>query len=355
MTFTSRRRGRLVPAAAGLAVAALALTACGSSSDASPAADSTSATTQGTQETQKLSLALHFNSPQASWIGIYVAQEEGYYADAGIDLDIQYLGSSTLAVQAVGSGSATIGIAAPDALLAGVAQDLPLVAVANHVQQDATGVIVNGQASGFEDLSGKTIATAQGTAESGLFQAALEKAGITDDVTVNYVESSAKCTLMIAGQADACTGFSYAQLVQAHLAGVDATFLPFSTDATPLPGAAIFTTPDEVANDPDLVERFLEATFEGYRDADADRDMAVALMQKTADTADPEQIAQATDKVLDLTHSDVTDEHGWGWSSTEVWQNLIDELTAGGVLTAQVDPADLLTNDLLPEEASQWR
>ncbi|HEY0187755.1 MAG TPA: ABC transporter substrate-binding protein [Cellulomonas sp.] len=352
MTFPARRRRRLVPAAAGLAVAAIALTACSSSADTASPSGSASATTQ---ETETLSLALHFNSPQASWVGIYVAQQEGYYADAGIELDIQYLASSTLAVQAVGSGSATIGIAAPDALLAGAVQDLPLVAVANHIQQDATGVIVNGAASSIADLAGMTIATAQGTAESGLFQAALTQAGITDDVTINYVESSAKCTLMISGQADACTGFSYSQLVQAELAGVEATFLPFSTDEDPLPGAAIFTTQDEVDNDSDLIERFLEATYQGYRDADADREMAVALMQETADTADPDQIAEATERVLDLTRSDVTDENGWGWSSTDVWQNLVDELTAGGVLTSDVDPADLLTNDLLPEEASSWR
>ncbi len=351
MTFLPRRRGRLAPAAAGLAVAFFAVTGCSSSSD-EPSQDTSDETTVATQT---VDLALHFNSPQASWVGIYVAQEKGYYADAGIELDIQYLGGSTLAVQAVGAGKATIGIAAPDALIAGVEQDLPVVAVANHVQQDATGVIVNGSASSFADLAGKSIATAQGTAESGLFQAALDKAGIVDDVTVNYVESAAKCTMMISGQADACTGFSYAQLVQARLAGVDASFLPFSTQENPLPGAVLFTTRDEVDDEPDLIERFLEATFQGYRDADADREMAVEVMTATADTADPEQIAEATNLVLDLTRSDVTEEHGWGWASTDVWQNLVDELTAGGVLTSDVDPADLLTNDLLPEDAGSWR
>ncbi|GEM_PF-2178144 len=354
MSISPRRRRRPVPTAA-LAVALLALTGCASPDAGPEPATSGTTGTGGPRPTETVSLALHFNSPQASWIGIYVAQEQGYYADAGIDLDIQYLGGSTLAVQAVGSGTADIGIAAPDALLAGAEQDLPLVAVANHIQQDATGVIVNGPATGFADLAGATIATAQGTAESGLFQSALQQAGIADDVTVNYVESSAKCTLMISGQADACTGFSYAQLVQAELAGVDATFLPFSTDDAPLPGAAIFTTQDEVADDADVIQRFLEATYQGYRDADTDRDAAIALMQRTADTADPEQIAEATDRVLDLTHSDVTQEHGWGWSSEDVWQNLVDELTAGGVLTSPVDPAGLLTNDLLPQEAGEWR
>ncbi|HIY41585.1 MAG TPA: ABC transporter substrate-binding protein, partial [Candidatus Nocardiopsis merdipullorum] len=45
-------------------------------------------------EEQRLRVALHFNSPQTSWVGIYVAQEKGYYEEAGLDLEFQYLGGS---------------------------------------------------------------------------------------------------------------------------------------------------------------------------------------------------------------------------------------------------------------------
>jgi len=321
---------------------------------AAPAPEPT-ATDPVEYERATVRLALHFNSPQASWVGIYVAEEEGYYDELGIDLDIQYLGGSTLAVQAVGSGQADIGLAAPDSLLAAFEQEIPLVAVANHIQQDSTGVIVNGEAESFEDLAGLRVATAQGTAESGMFQAALATADVADDVTIDYVESAAKCTMVISGNADACTGFAYSQFVQLQLAGLEPSFLPFSTDEAPLPGHMIFATEKFVADSGDVVARFLEATFRGYAAADADRANAFEVISALATTADPAQLERATDLVLDLTHSDRTEEFGWGYITEEVWQNLIDALTAGGVIDADLDPSEFFTNDLLPAGAADWR
>lgn len=305
-------------------------------------------------EEEQLRVALHFNSPQTSWVGIYVAQEEGYYEEAGLDLEFQYLGGSTLAVQAVGAGSADIGIAAPDALISGVNEELPVVGVANHIQQDATGVIVEGEADDFADLEGKRVATAQGTAEAGLFQAALNRAGIAEEVDTDYVESASKCTMVISGQADACTGFAFAQLIQVQLEDVEATFLPFSTESAPLPGASILTTEDRAEGD-DAVERFLEATFRGYSAADEDREMAIEVMKEVSDTGDPQQIEESTDLVLDLMRSDTTESHGWGWADERTWGNLIEQMVEGEVLGESIEPSELFTNDLLPENAEEWR
>lgn len=347
VTSVKPRRKRWLPAAG--VVLAVALAACGPGDDAPSSGDADAA------PADTVRLALHFNSPQASWVGIYLADEEGYYADEGIALDIQYLKGSTLAVQAVGSGSADVGLAAPDAILAGIDQDLPLVAVANHIQQDSTGVIVDGDASSFTDLAGLHVTTAQGTAEAGLFEAALASNGLTGEVQVDSVESAAKCTMMLAGQSDACTGFSYSQLVQVELEGRDVSFLPFSTDDNPLPGATIFTTDGYAADSADVVERFLAATFRGYADADADPDRAVELMKELDRTTNPEQLTQATTKVLELTHSSRTESNGWGWMDDEVWANLIDQLTAGGVLPAAPPAADIYTNDYLPADAASWK
>lgn len=338
MTFISQRSRTPWVGAMLTTLALLFAVGCASTSD----------------EEQRLRVALHFNSPQTSWVGIYVAQEKGYYEEAGLDLEFQYLGGSTLAVQAVGAGRADLGIASPDALISGVNEELPVVAVANHLQQDATGVIVDGEAADFADLADKRVATAQGTAEAGLFQAALTRAGVAEEVDTDYVESASKCTMVISGQADACTGFAFAQLIQVQLEGVDATFLPFSTESTPLPGAAILTTEDRAEGD-DAVERFLEATFRGYADADEDREMAVDVMKDVSDTGDPQQIEESTELVLDLMRSDATDSHGWGWSNEQTWGNLVEQMVEGEVLGESLEPAELFTNDLLPENAGEWQ
>ena len=82
MTFLSSRRGRISAALAGIAVSALALTACGGSSDSEPAAD----TDDAASEEMITDITV-----QLSWIkneefaGEFFADSKGYYTDAGFD------------------------------------------------------------------------------------------------------------------------------------------------------------------------------------------------------------------------------------------------------------------------------
>ncbi|MFB9949616.1 ABC transporter substrate-binding protein [Rhizobium puerariae] len=302
-------------------------------------------------EVEKVNISMHFNVPQLSWYGLYWAQEHGYYKDAGIEIGFQYLRGSPLALQATAAGQSELGIAAADTALSGLAQNLPVTVVANHLQKDSTGVIFNkakGEVSSFKDLAGKTVVTSDTTTLATLLRAALKRNGVTDSVKVLSVDPQAVCTLMLTDQADACTGFAFAQTLQVKAKGVDVTFLPFSTPDFPILGHVIFANSDYLAKHGETVKKFLAATARGYAEASADIPATVEMMAKIDPTQPRATLGEAIGIIAGLTVSTRTEAHGWGWMDNEAWNNLYAGLTEGNVLKPGLDVSKLYTNDYLP-------
>jgi NitT/TauT family transport system substrate-binding protein len=302
------------------------------------------------QAVTPLTVSLHFNVPQLSWYGLYWSQEKGYFRQEGLDVTFQYLKGSTLAVQATGAGQSNIGIASADSVLAGVQQNLPIIAVANHIQNDAIGLIVrdDGKVGSLSDLADKTVASAQTAAPAAILRAVLERAKLSGRVKVLSVDPQAVCTLLIAGNVDGCTGFSFAQLLQVEEKGVKAKFFPFSTPEKPVPGAVIFANETYLKANDAVVRKFLRAAARGYTEASADVPATIALMQKIMKTDPPQQIAKATPIIVALTDSDRVRQNGWGWMTDAVWSNIYTDLVDGKVLKPGLDVSKVYTNGFLP-------
>src|SRR5690606_4377505 len=116
-----------------------------------------------------------------------------------------------------------------------------------------------------------TIAT-QATGEDTVnLYAFLRNAGLDPetDVEIPVVDGSIKCTLMLSATVDACTGFSTGHLVRAHAEDPSIEFLPFRTDELQPIGHSIIVNNDWLAENEDVVKRFLRATYQGYLEADA--------------------------------------------------------------------------------------
>ncbi|KAB0268045.1 ABC transporter substrate-binding protein [Microvirga brassicacearum] len=300
---------------------------------------------------EKINISMHFNVPQLSWYGLYWAQEHGYFKDAGLEVNFQYLRGSTLAVQATGAGQSNLGIAAADTALLGVAKDLPITAIANHLQKDATGVILNkakGEASSFKDLGGKTIVTSDTTTLATLLRSALKRSDMTNKVKVLSVDAQAVCTLMLTEQADGCTGFSFAHLLQVKAKGVDPLFLPFSTPEFPILGHVILANNDYLASHKKQVRAFLAAVARGYSEANADIPATVKMMARIDPTQPRETLTEAITIIAGLTTSPRSEQNGWGWMDDESWKNLYIGLTEGNVMQPGLQVSKVYTNEYLP-------
>ena len=89
----------------------------------------------GSDETESVSVKLALDwYPNSNHLGLYIAQEKGYFADEGLDVKLYTPIDPSTVLQTVGSGADDFGISyQPDVLLAR-AQGVPVVSVAGMVQ-----------------------------------------------------------------------------------------------------------------------------------------------------------------------------------------------------------------------------
>jgi putative hydroxymethylpyrimidine transport system substrate-binding protein len=110
------------------------------------------------QDAQKVTLALDWY-PNANHAGLFLAQERGYFADAGLEVELYTPSDPTVVLQTVGAGRDDYGISYQTDVLLARAEAVPVVSVAALVQHPLMGVM-SLQESGIErpaDLMGKTV------------------------------------------------------------------------------------------------------------------------------------------------------------------------------------------------------
>ncbi len=97
--------------------------------------------------------------PQAEHGGFYQALVRGYYAEAGLDVDILPGGPGATIRPRVATGEVEFGMNRSDDTLAAIGQGLPLVIAGAFLQHDHLGLLLhaNDPAKTFADLNGRTI------------------------------------------------------------------------------------------------------------------------------------------------------------------------------------------------------
>jgi putative hydroxymethylpyrimidine transport system substrate-binding protein len=230
-------------------------------------------------------LVLDF-TPNAVHAGIYAAQAEGLYRDAGVDLKIQQPGESTDAPKLLAAGRADFAIL--DVHDLGIARErgLDLVGVMPIVQRPLAAVITraDGSVHSPRDLEGHTVGVTGLPSDEAVVDSEVSADGgdpaRVDEVTIGFNAVSS----LAAGKVDAATGFWNAEGVALRRQGVPVHI--FKVDrygAPPYPELILTTSRRTLDDDPGLVRAVVAATRRGY--ALAERRPAGALDDLLA--ADP--------------------------------------------------------------------
>jgi ABC-type nitrate/sulfonate/bicarbonate transport system substrate-binding protein len=192
----------------------------------------------------------------------FVAKANGYFAEAGLDVDISRGYGSVAAAQAVGSGQFDFGMGAASAGIQQAAKALPVISI-GCLGYDATMCLaVNGDSPVHEpkDLAGKSIG---GTVNSGEypFLPAFAKAAGLDFSTVKLVtaDPNVRQRLLMEGQVDAICGFaiSIAPIFVANNKPV--RFMPYSAYGLKFYNNAVFTRTEVLKAEPALCEGMAKA------------------------------------------------------------------------------------------------
>jgi NitT/TauT family transport system substrate-binding protein len=166
------------PAAAPAKPAAPPAAAPAASSASAPAATEPAAAAPA----GPAAINLAITSPIAIYLPIYIAQEEGYFAREGLDVDVVYTQSGVRSVQQLVGGSVEIAIPGPDAALVANSKGAQLRILAGWLHSVPYSFMVQPEIHGVADLRDQTVGASGLKGGSALvMRRLLEKAGLEKD------------------------------------------------------------------------------------------------------------------------------------------------------------------------------
>lgn len=256
------RRTRVL-AAALLAMALIATSACSDSDDGGTDSGAGKAS-------EKITYLTAFGAAGRDAF-IWIAKKKGYFAEAGIDVDIQLGAATGENLKALASGKAQFAnLDLIGAWILAGKGTYPNIRAIAAVHQQTLVSIVSLEGSGItspKDLVGKKLGAATGSVNQLLFPAYARLAGI-DPKSVTWVNTTPPQipALLASGQVKAVSTFLIGKGgIEKAADGKKAVIMPYSDYLSDLFGNGIFTTKDITENKADLAKRFREAAIKGLQ------------------------------------------------------------------------------------------
>jgi len=282
---------------------------------------------------------------QAQFAGFYVAEENGYYAEENIEIAFIEAGTGIDVTEQVVTGAADFGVEGSDLVLKHCGKGEAIAAIAVVYRRNPL-VFVSRADSGIErpaDVVGRTVAlTSYGELQ---FAAMLKRLGL-DIRLVEFAPYEYDYGSFHSGDVDVTSGYSTGGLIRLLQAGHELNLIWPSDYGVHMYADTLIATDEMIAENPDLVTRFLRATLRGWREAIEEPGAAVEITLKYAREADTEMQTQMMEASLPLVH---TGENQIGWMRAEVWQGTHDILLEQGLLDGPVDLDDVYTMEFLHE------
>lgn len=267
----------------------------------------------------RFQLDWRFEGPSAPFL---MAAEKGYFADEGLDVQIDSGSGSAGAINRVASGAYEMGFGDLNALIEFLAENPegPGIQGVYIVYDGTPAAVFARKESGIDspaDLAGKTIAAPAfdtGYRAWGVFAAANDLEA--DAVEWQNVDPTLRETLLTRGDVDAITGFYFTSLLNLEERGMseeELTIMPFPDYGVPLYGNAIIASESFAEANPDAVQGFLRAFNRALGETIADPDAAIEYVKNRDGLIDVEmetrRLKLALDSVVDTPDAR---EHGVG-------------------------------------------
>ncbi len=218
--------------------------------------------------TDKVTLQLRWEN-QSQFAGYYAAKWQGYYKEAGLEVEIKSAikpNRETLsAVDEVAEGRADFGVGAADILL-GIDKGLDLSVLAVIFQQSAACLFYkeNTGINSLADLTRLRVARQVNSLIDIEFQAMLRSEGI-DPASVQPLKHVPGLDRLINGQIDVMPAYSISMHFNEQSRGMKLKALKPSTYGVDFYGDSLFTRRRLTKSNPEMVKRFVSASLKGWK------------------------------------------------------------------------------------------
>lgn len=301
------------------------------------------------QGTTAVTLALDWY-PNANHAGIFMALDRGYFAEAGLDVEVYTPSDPTTVLQTVGAGRDTFGISYHAEVLYARAEDIPVVSVAALVQHPLNSLMVlaDSPVESPGDLRGMSVAVSGVPSDEAFLDTMLQADGasIADVETINVGYDLLPAVL--SGRADAVLGVYWThETILAEREGTPVRYFRVEDWGVPDYYELVLVAGSSVvAEQEDTVRAFLAALQRGYNAAITEPDVALELLLAASPDLDLEVEREGIALLAPLWTENGT--IPFGTQTADRWESLAAWLTERELLAGEVDVASAWRGDLLP-------
>ena len=307
----------------------------------------------GKTEPDKITIVLDW-TPNTNHTGIFVAEANGYFKDAGLNVEIVQPpegGAEAL----VASGKAQFGVSFQDSLAPSFLGDnaIPVTAVAAVIQHNTSGIISR-KGEGMDTpkgLEGKKYATWDLDVEKETIRDVMKADGGNFDL-VELIPSTVtdEVSALKSGSVDAIWIFYAWAGIACQTAGLETDYFEFA-DINPVFDyytPVIIGNNDWLSENPESAKAFIEALSKGYNYAvENPKNAADILMDAAPELKSNSELVYASQEYLASEY--IADASKWGEFDPDRWAAFYEWLNEKNLLEEKLDPAFGFTNNYLPE------
>ncbi len=288
----------------------------------------------------------------------FVARDKGFYAQEGIEVEIQEGSGSTTVSQLVASNNSPVAYVDAATMMRGISNGMPIRSVGVTLQESPMAFIYRADAARptkIADIKGSRIAMTAGDASLAIFTAFMGKLGMKmEDVQVITVANpQGKEQAVLNKQADALLGYFMDQGPRMQLqTGVKMgwTRLYDMAGVTTLSSAIIVNNNwVKDAKNQDLLRRFLRASQRGWQHSFDNRAEAAEIFRKVAPVFTQEIALLEVEGTMSIIRTERTKGRAIGVTDIGDWRDTQDLLAKFAKLNPQADLNTYFTNEYLSE------
>ncbi|EIK97190.1 ABC transporter substrate-binding protein [Pseudomonas sp. M47T1] len=272
---------------------------------------------------------------QAEQGGFYQAVAEGLYAKAGLDVTIRMGGPQVNGVQLLLNKQADVIVSYDLQVLKSAEQQLPVVAIAAPFQGDPQGLLTHGDVHDLSQIGARRVLVST-SGQTTWWPWLKHKYGLTDAQARPYTFNLQP---FFSDTATTQQAYASSELFQARKQDQDARFFLFADAGYPPYGSTLVTRPDVIQQRPEVLQRFVQATMEGWRSYLANPAPGNALIRQDNPSMSDELLAWgvATLKQYRLVDGGDAQTQGIGVMTDARWQATRDFMVGAGLLAADAN------------------
>ena len=223
-----------------------------------------------------------YTTASATSAPIWLAVEGGAFAEQGIDVDLNFIGAGPAILGALSSQETPLVIAGANQAIDANLQGGQYVILGGAMSFVTTGVWTVPAIQRPEDLNGKTLGVSNfGAISHVALKIALNHWGLEEGRDVTVIRSGGTPETLAAMLSGAIHGGSFGlpQSVRARELGFR-ELIDVATLRYELPTASVISTRAYVAQNPDVVERYLKALIRGVQVYKTEQNLAVDAIMR---------------------------------------------------------------------------